>query len=259
MSTTLARKKSAGPLKVARASFIGTTIEYYDFFIYGTAAALVFPKLFFPEATPLMGTLLVLRHLRRRLPGPPARRHRLRPLRRPDRAQEDARHLPDRHGHRDPADGPAARLRHDRHRRAHPADRAAPLPGLHGRRRMGRRNVSWRSSTPPRASGLLRRVPADRRARRNRAGHRRLPCRVQLPDEAFLSWGWRLPFLVSAVLVVVGLAIRLAVVESPAFAAARNRDELVKLPIKEAFRRHPKEIFLIAGTYLSQGVWPTSP
>ena len=44
--------------KVAAACLIGTTIEFYDFFIYGTAAALVFPKLFFPEASRSSGTLL---------------------------------------------------------------------------------------------------------------------------------------------------------------------------------------------------------
>src|ERR687889_2688170 len=44
--------------QVALASFIGTAIEWYDFFLYGTAAALIFGALFFPEATPLGGTLL---------------------------------------------------------------------------------------------------------------------------------------------------------------------------------------------------------
>ncbi len=43
--------------KVVAASFIGTTIEWYDFFLYGTAAALVFGELFFPGSSPLMGTL----------------------------------------------------------------------------------------------------------------------------------------------------------------------------------------------------------
>ena len=46
--------------QVVAASFIGTTIEWYDFFLYGTAAALVFNKLFFPKADPSSGTLLAL-------------------------------------------------------------------------------------------------------------------------------------------------------------------------------------------------------
>ncbi len=44
--------------KVVTASFVGTALEYYDFFIYGTAAAVVFPELFFPESEPIVGLLL---------------------------------------------------------------------------------------------------------------------------------------------------------------------------------------------------------
>ena len=49
--------QSASVTKVALASWIGTTIEWYDFYLYGTAAALVFNKLFFPQFDPLVGTL----------------------------------------------------------------------------------------------------------------------------------------------------------------------------------------------------------
>ena len=66
--------------KVIVASFIGTSIEWYDFFLYGTAAALVFHRLFFPTLDPLAGTMACLRHLRRRLLRPAAGRDRLRPL-----------------------------------------------------------------------------------------------------------------------------------------------------------------------------------
>ncbi|HZZ31826.1 MAG TPA: MFS transporter [Phenylobacterium sp.] len=61
MSTTIdgaARATPAGLRKVIAASMIGTTIEWYDFFLYGTASALVFGKLFFPQADPLTGTML---------------------------------------------------------------------------------------------------------------------------------------------------------------------------------------------------------
>ena len=60
MAMTEPQGRNQSVRKVVAASFIGTTIEWYDFFLYGTAAALVFNKLFFPEAEPSSGTLLAL-------------------------------------------------------------------------------------------------------------------------------------------------------------------------------------------------------
>ena len=108
---------------------------------------------------------------------------------------------------------------------------------------------------PPGTPRLLRRLPADGRPRRRRPRHDRvLPGRASSTRPPFLAWGWRIPFLLSAVLVLVGLVIRLSIAESPEFEKVREAAVEVKMPIAEAFRRHPKEIFLVAGTYLSQGV-----
>ena len=87
-----AQAKHSSHVKVATASLIGTTIEWYDFFLYGTAAALVFNKLFFPHFDPLAGTMLAFATFARGLRRAAAGRHRVRPLRRPDRPQVDARH-----------------------------------------------------------------------------------------------------------------------------------------------------------------------
>jgi MHS family shikimate/dehydroshikimate transporter-like MFS transporter len=64
----------------------------------------------------------------------------------------------------------------------------------------------------------------------------------QLPDEQFLAWGWRLPFLASALLVIVGLVIRLRVADSPEFTATRTRGQLHRQPLRETLRRHPRRV-----------------
>ncbi|MGI5467165.1 MFS transporter [Streptomyces sp. CA-132043] len=73
---------------------------------------------------------------------------------------------------------------------------------------------------------------------------------AQLPDSAFQSWGWRVPFLFSAVLVAVGLFIRLKLAETPEMQEALARNKPVKLPIKDVLTRFPLLVFLgvIAGT-----------
>ena len=76
--------------KAALASIVGTTIEWYDYFLYGTAAALVFPKVFFPNSSSYVGALESFATILRRVRGPTDRRRGLRPLGRPDRPQGDA-------------------------------------------------------------------------------------------------------------------------------------------------------------------------
>ena len=65
-----------------------------------------------------------------------------------------------------------------------------------------------------------------------------------LPTDAFMAWGWRIPFLASAVLVVVGLVVRLAVEESAAFEKAKETRQTVRVPVAEVFRLAPAAVFL---------------
>ncbi len=72
-----------------------------------------------------------------------------------------------------------------------------------------------------------------------------------MPDEAFLSWGWRVPFLFSAVLVAIGLFIRLRVAESPVFEQVKAQGKTVKLPLLRTFRKSPLQI--LGGVLLTCG------
>jgi metabolite-proton symporter len=255
MSTTTTRAaKTAGPFKVAMASFIGTTIEYYDFFIYGTAAALVFPRLFFPDASPLMGTLLSFAtfgvgFLARPLGG------------------IIFGHYGDRVGRKKMliislmGMGLATLLMGLLPGYAQ-IGIAAPIlltvlrlfQGVMVGGEWGGATLMAVEHAPKGKKGFYGAFPQTGAPAGTALATVAFLAVATLPDEAFLSWGWRVPFLASAILVVVGLIIRLSISESPAFAAAREQQEIVKVPLVEAFKRHPKEIFLIAGTYLSQGV-----
>ncbi len=86
-----------------------------------------------------------------------------------------------------------------------------------------------------------------------------------LPEDAFMSWGWRVPFLLSVVLIGVGLTIRLKVAETPLFLELEKKAEKKKLPFVEVFRTYPRNLVLgtLAGmsSYTVQGlmtVWAVS-
>jgi MFS family permease len=67
-----------------------------------------------------------------------------------------------------------------------------------------------------------------------------------IAGDAFLTWGWRVPFLLSIVLVAIGLWIRLGILETPVFQRLLNEKRIEKAPMIEVFRRQPAEIFLSA-------------
>lgn len=72
-----------------------------------------------------------------------------------------------------------------------------------------------------------------------------------MPEEMFLAWGWRIPFIFSLLLVVVGLLIRKGLDETPAFVQmqkeAAEKNEVRRLPIVEIFKKHPKEVLITTG------------
>ena len=74
-----------------------------------------------------------------------------------------------------------------------------------------------------------------------------------LPDEAFLAWGWRACFLVSIVLLGIGAYIRLSVMETPAFAKVQEHKEISSIPLRDLFARQPKALLLGMGTRFIEG------
>jgi metabolite-proton symporter len=237
---------------VAVASMIGTTIEWYDFFLYGTAAALVFNRLFFPTFDPLTGTLAAF--------GSYTVGFIARPI-----GGIIIGHCGDRYGRKSmlvltlvvmgvatfgigllptyAQIGPWAAV-------ALVVLRLAQGFGVGGEwggavlmavehAPAGSRGFygSWPQIGVP--AGLLLSTAV-------------FGAFARLPDDQFLAWGWRVPFLSSIVLVAVGLIIRLRILETPVFARLKAERSEARQPIRELLQTRRKEVLLAMGARLAE-------
>ena len=234
--------------RVIVASLIGTSLEWYDFFIYGTAAALVFNELFFPSFEPLVGTLLAFATY--------AVGFIARPL-----GGVVFGHYGDKIGRKNvlvvtlllmgiatfaiglmptyAAIGIWAPI-------LLVALRFLQGLGLGGE--WGGAVLMTLESGDPKRRGLNASWP--------QVG---VPIGLLLAngalslmgavtsDAAFTSWGWRVPFLLSGLLVVVGLWIRLTISESPLFREVEATGSKARAPIVDVLRLYPKRVLLAVG------------
>jgi MHS family shikimate/dehydroshikimate transporter-like MFS transporter len=243
---------SAAIRRVALASFVGTTIEWYDFFLYGTASALIFNKLFFPNYDPLTGTLASF--------GTYAVGFAARPI-----GGIVCGHFGDKIGRRSMLIftlllmGIATFLigclpTYNQIGIWAPilliVLRVAQGFGVGGE--WGGAVLMAVEHSPPGRRGFYGSwpqigVPAGLLLSTVIFGQI-----SKLPEQALLTWGWRVAFLLSFVLVGLGLFIRLAVVEPPLFAKMKKAGFSARMPILDAVRQHPKSVLLAMGARLAE-------
>lgn len=240
--------------KVAFASMIGTFIEFYDYFIYGAAAALVFPKLFFSNMAPLtasivsfatLGVAFITRPIGGVLFG----------------------HFGDTIGRKTTlivsllvmggstiAVGLLPTYAS--------IGVGAPLLLVLLRLLQGLAvGGEWGGAT----TMIIEYAPRGRRGFYGTfvqlgnslgvlfsAGAFALVS--MLPHEAFMAWGWRVPFLASSILLTIGIFIRLKLEEPPAFVRMKEQQKVHSLPLKEVLQRFPKQVLIAAGLRVSETI-----
>jgi metabolite-proton symporter len=231
------------PQQVLFASLVGTTIEFFDFYIYATAAVLVFPKLFFPASDPASATLASLATF--------AIAFLARPI-----GSALFGHFGDRVGRKTTL--VAALLTMGLSTVAIGAiptydtiGVAAPL--LLAICRFGQ-GLGLGGEWGGAVLLAIENAPPGKRAWYGMfpqlgaplgfffSGSVFLVLSRSLTDEQFFSFGWRIPFLASAVLVLVGLYVRLTITETPVFRDAVGRQERVKVPMLVVFRDHSRTL-----------------
>ncbi|WCK56651.1 MFS transporter [Aneurinibacillus sp. Ricciae_BoGa-3] len=256
MSQTANRKelKKSQPIKAALSAFIGTTIEWYDFFLYGTAAALVFPQLFFPKSDPLVGTLeafatFTLGFLARPVGG------------------IIFGHFGDKIGRKSmlvitllimgicttligllPVYESIGFM--------------APLllivlrllQGIGVGGEWGGSALISAEHAPEGKKGLYGSFMQTGVIGGLLLSTLIFSMTSMLPEDQFLSWGWRIPFLISILLVIVGLFIRLRVMETPDFENVKDLGKQARFPIWEVLKNYPKQVLLAMGARFAENV-----
>lgn len=234
---------------------MGTTIEWYDFFLYGTAAALIFNKIFFPSFDPVTGTLaafatysvgffarplggIVFGHFGDRvgrksmllitlvLMGVPTMMIGLIP------SYESI-------GYWAAVLLVAMRF----------------LQGIAVGGEWGGAVLMAVEHAPEGKKGLFGSLPQAGVAPGLILSSLAMSMVATLPEKDMLSWGWRLPFLASVVLLVIGWFIRVKVAESPDFEQMKSKGGEVKVPVAEVCRNYPREVLTVIGARLAEVTW----
>src|SRR6478609_5847343 len=235
------------PRKAALASFLGSTLEYYDFFIYGTAAALVFPHLFFPSADPAIGLIgafatfgvayvarpvggLVMGHFGDKLGR---KKILLLTLGIMGLASLGIGCLPtyDQVGVWAPILLVAGRLAQGFSAGAESAG-ASTLTLEHSPD--GKRAFFTSFVMMGYASGMVLATLVF------------IPV-TALPQEAMMSWGWRIPFWLSIVVLAIAYWVRTHLDETPVFEEAQEHKQVAPMPIKEVLRFQAPDVLRVVG------------
>lgn len=238
--------------RVVLASFIGTTIEWFDFFIYGTAAALVFGELFFPNESEFAGTMAAY--------GTFAIGFFARPL-----GGIVFGHYGDRIGRK-------AMLVTTLMMMGLATFLIGILPTYET---IGiaapillvlLRLVQGFGVGGEWGGAVLMAVEHGHEGKRGFYGscvQMGVPVGLllaalvfaiftRLPEDQFLSWGWRVPFLLGIVLLAIGMFIRMQIFESPLFAKELKKKGVAKLPIVEVVKKHPRNVLLAMGARFAE-------
>jgi MFS family permease len=247
-STQGAMPTGAGMRRVAIASCVGTTIEFYDFFLYGTAAALVFPTVFFPALGSTAGTVASFATFAVAF------------IARPVGAVAFG-HYGDRIGRKRTLVSTlllmgVATVLIGLLPGAATIGVAAPILLVMLRFAQGLAvGGEWAGATlltteyaPQQQRGRYAMFPQLGPAIAFAlASATFLIADLTLGNQSFLDYGWRIPFLSSIVLVAAGLYVRLKIEETPVFRAVQRQQPPMHTPLREVFTQAPREVLLAAG------------